>query len=139
MSDLLTNLASAVRRWRDHDVEDYWISVSYMGPAVNRFGDHDLTFVGNKLWHSWDGGWREILPGSDWWLFSVSGAFAWTRDIVTRGISEAGLKMDFVELAFNEVYGYVEFLRVRMPQRSASNFTYEVRRFGTGSHPSFKE
>jgi hypothetical protein len=46
--------------------------------------------------------------------------------------------LDALELAFNEKYGYVEYMRVRLGQRDTHNFTYEVRRFDVGPHPGFE-
>lgn len=130
-------LATAVQRWRAAGIDEYWLSVSYMGPAVNRFGDHDLTVVKGELWHHWQDRWRKIERGSDYWLFSVAGAFAWARDVLNRVKTGQGSEQPTVELEYDDVYGYVKRMRFTAPERDANNFTFEVRRFGKGPHPSF--
>jgi hypothetical protein len=132
----LEELAAAVRRWRDRHVNNYWLNVSYMGPAVNRFGDHDLTVVDGRLWHLWDGRWRRVERGSDYWLFSVPGTLAWARDVLTR--APAGPEGS-IEVEFDEKYGFVWHLRVQAAGRDANNFTFDVRRFAVGRHPAFEE
>ena len=139
MDENTRSLIAAIDRWRSQDIDEYWLSVSYMGPAVNRFGDHDLTFVDGRLWHSWEDGWREIAVGSDFWLFSVPGAFSWARDMLVKVLPGIDGGLESIELAFNEMYGYVEYMRVRMGQRDTQNFTFEVRRFGAGPHPNFEK
>ena len=137
MDERLRSLAAAINRWRARHITEYWVEVSYIGSAVNRFGDHELAFANGTLWHRWDGGWRAIEKGSDFWLFSVPGAFAWAHDALTKLVPpEAGT--DAVELEFDDEYGYVKLLRVRLPQRDVHNFTFEVRRFGVGPHPEFE-
>jgi len=111
------------------------MNVGYMGAAINRLGDHDLTMVNGQLYHLWNDTWRKIETGSDYWLFSVPGAFAWARDMIKL----LGDDDPRLEMACNEAYGYVEFLRVKEGHRDQHNFTFEVRRFGRGAHPSFKE
>ncbi|HQA67523.1 MAG TPA: hypothetical protein PK801_04305 [Aggregatilineales bacterium] len=129
-------LVRAIERWRDARIEEYWLGVSYMGPAVNRFGDHDLTVVKGELWHRWDGRWRKIARGSDYWLFSVPGAFAWARDVLRR-MQGGEQPQPTLELEFDETLGYVKRMRLTAAGRDASNFTFEVRRFGRGPHPAF--
>lgn len=128
-------LARAVKRWREKGAGDYWLSVSYMGPAVNRFGDHDLTVIDGALWHRWEGRWRRVVQGSDYWLFAVPFTLAWARDLLTAG-EQAG---DELVLAFDDEFGYVKEMRFDAHSRDAKNFTFEVRRFGTGAHPEFEE
>ncbi len=138
MNDELGELVAAIERWRASGIDDYWVAVSYMGPAVNRFGDHELTCAGGKLWHRWNEGWRPVERGSDFWLFSVPGAFAWARDMLTKVLAAHGAGEDAVELRFDDEYGFVRFMRVRVAQRDAHNFTFEVRRFGVGAHPEYE-
>lgn len=135
----LKKLVSGIESWREKGVGDYWIGVSYMGPAVNRFGDHDLTLVDGALWHHWADEWRRIERGSDYWLFSVPGAFAWARDLLTKVIPGQGDGAGTLELRLSDEYGYVEYMRFSAPGRDANNFTFEVRRFGEGEHPAFEE
>jgi hypothetical protein len=138
MNERLEELKTAIQCWRNHNIEDYWLSVGYLGAAVNRFGDHDLTCIQGRLWHLWNGQWREVQTGSDYWLFSVPGSFAWVRDMIEHVLPEAG-EGHMLDVRYNEEYGYVEYLRVKAARRDAHNFTYEVRRFGTGAHPAFEE
>ncbi len=138
MNGQLDELVAAIDRWRAHSIQDYWVVVSYMGPAVNRFGDHELTFTGGRLWHLRAGEWRPVERGSDFWLFSVAGAFAWARDMLTRAIAAPGAGEDVVDLRFDAEYGFVRFMRVRVAQRDAHNFTFEVRHFGRGTHPEYE-
>ena len=74
MNEQLQQLVDGVRTWREHNISDYWLRVSYLGGELNRFGDHELTYTNGKLYHSWRGEWREIKKGSDFWLFSVPGS-----------------------------------------------------------------
>ncbi len=136
MDEHMNTLVDGINRWRERGVGDYWISVSYVGSAVNRFGDHDLTFVDGTFYHLWDGDWREIKRGSDFWLFSVPGAFAWARDLLTK--AAAGAPPEAVELRLDDQYGYVRHLRINVARRDALNFTFDVRRFGEGAHPDFE-
>ena len=135
MADHLNTLIDGINLWRQKAVGDYWVSVAYMGAAVNRLGDHDMTMVGGTLYHLWNGKWRKIETGSDYWLFSVVGTFAWARDMI-KLVSDGDERLD---LACNEAYGYIEFLRVKADHRDQHNFTFEVRRFGEGKHPNFDE
>lgn len=135
VSHHLSVLVNGINLWRSKDVQDYWLSVAYMGAAINRLGDHDLTMVSGQLYHLWNDRWREIKPRSDFWLFSVPGAFAWARDMIEL-IGDGDPRL---EMACNEVYGYVEFLRVKADHRDQHNFTFEVRRFRPGPHPNFQE
>ncbi len=139
MADHLTNLVEGIQRWRWHGIEDYWVRVSYLGGELNRFGDHELAFVGGKLWHLWHGEWREIKAGSDFWLFSVPGAFAWARDMITKVVPTSGVSEDVLSLRLNEEYGYVELLQYEAGHRDAANFTFEVKRFAEGMHPDFRK
>lgn len=139
MEKHLRALGEGIRRWRSHNIGDYWLAVSYIGAAVNRFGDHDLTYVNGKLWHLWQGQWRAIQRTSDYWLFAVPITFAWARDLLTKVLPAIGAEEDAIELDFDEQYGYIRFMRVHLPGRDAHNFTFEVRRFGLGPHPQFEE
>ena len=134
MDEQLKKLVKGVNIWRAKNVEEYWVDVGYMGSAVNRLGDHTLTYANGSLWHLWEGTWRELKQGSDFWLYSVPGAFAWARDMISK-VDHEGRTL---ELTINETYGYVEFLRMRAEKRDANNFTFEVRRFETGAHPDFE-
>jgi hypothetical protein len=137
MDQQLQSLAESVNRWRSQDIQDYWVHVDYIGAALNRMGNHTLTFTGGQLWHRWHDDWREIETGSDFWLFSVPGAFAWARDMLAKVLPAAEAGGDAVELRFNDEYGYVEYLRVKAARRDAANFTFEVKGFGVGPHPDF--
>ena len=138
MNEQMQALIDGVNRWRSSGVQDYWLHVDYIGSALNRMGNHTLTFTQGKLWHSWHDEWREIETGSDFWLFSVPGGFAWARDMLTKVLSDEDIEAGALELRFNAEYGYVEFLRVKMSHRDAANFTFEVKDFGEGAHPDFK-
>nr|MBN1229097.1 hypothetical protein [Anaerolineae bacterium] len=128
-------LSEAIIKWRGKDVKDYWVSVAYMGAAVNRFGDHTISCIDGKLHHLWMGDWRELKTGSDFWLFSVPGALAWARDMLRK--VEPGDEM--LEIRFNDEYGYVEYMRMKAERRDTHNFTFEVRYFAEGPHPEFGE
>lgn len=139
MADELQDLLENIGRWRDAHIDDYWVQVDYIGSALNRMGNHVLTYTNGSLWHQWHDDWRPIKPGSDFWLFSVPGAFAWTREmlnVVSRG--ELGEPSPIL-LQFNDQYGFVKMLRVKMPERDAANFTFEVKEFGVGAHPDFDQ
>lgn len=137
MDGRLAELAEAIERWRGSDVDDYWLRVSYIGAAVNRFGDHELTCVGGTLWHCWEGAWRQIAQGSDFWLFSVPGAFAWARDLITRVVPEHDLPAGALTIEYDGQMGFVRTMHLDAAQRDAHNFSFEVRQFGTGVHPDF--
>ena len=139
MDDHLRELAEGINRWRERGIRDYWVSVSYIGSAVNRFGDHDLQSAGGKLYHLWEGEWREIARGSDFWLFSVPGAFAWARDVITQVLPEHDAADDTADIVYDDDFGHVKRLRVSLPDRDAHNFSFEVRRFRPGRHPQFRE
>jgi hypothetical protein len=139
MADHLEALAAGIQRWRARGIEDYWVRVSYLGGELNRFGDHELTSTGGNLWHLWRGEWREITMGSDFWLFSVPGAFAWARDMITKVIPATDTDQDMLTLRLNGDYGYVEYLQYEAGHRDAANFTFEVQRFEEGVHPEFEE
>jgi len=53
MDDLTQDLVEGIRTWREHNITDYWIRVSYLGGELNRFGDHELTQTKGKLYHLW--------------------------------------------------------------------------------------
>lgn len=133
----LSQLVEGINRWREKGVGNYWLHVGYMGPAVNRFGDHDLTVVDGQMWHSWDGSWRRIERGSDYWLFSVPGAFAWARDLLTKVLP--GQEGGTLDLEIDGDYGYVKTLGFSAGTRDPNNFTFEVRHFGEGAHLNFEE
>ncbi|MBN1311597.1 MAG: hypothetical protein JXB30_09270 [Anaerolineae bacterium] len=139
MNEQMQALVEGVECWRSRGIEDYWIRVDYIGSALNRMGNHTLTFTQGKLWHLWHDDWREIETGSDFWLFSVPGAFTWARDILTKVVSDEDVEAGAVELRFDAEYGYVEFLRVKVSKRDAANFTFEVKGFGEGVHPDFDQ
>jgi hypothetical protein len=133
----LQELAAGIERWRAKGIGDYWIRVDYIGSALNRMGIHTLTYAQGQLWHQWHEDWREIKNGADFWLFSVPGAFAWARDMLTKVLPAAGVGDEAIDLRFNQEYGYVEYMRVTAARRDASNFTFEVKEFGVGVHPDF--
>ncbi len=137
MEGLVQALIEGIERWRLHNVDDYWIRVDYMGAELNRLGDHVLTYVHGKLWHHWHGAWREVEKGSDFWLFSVPGGFAWARDVLTKIIPATEVGDEAIELRFNDEYGYVEYMRVKVAKRDAHNFTLEIKGFGVGPHAEF--
>ena len=82
MTDHVDELKQNILKWRAQNVEEYWVRVGYIGSAVHRFGDHVLTVADGALYHQWQDDWREIETGSDFWLFSVPGTFALTRDML---------------------------------------------------------
>jgi hypothetical protein len=131
-------LLENINRWRAAGVDQYWIQVDYIGSALHRMGNHVLTQVDDNLWHQWHDEWRHVEPGSDFWLFSIPGAFAWTRDTLDA-VAESHDDPPPVQLRFSGDYGFVELLRVKMPERDAANFTFEVTDFGIGAHPDFKQ
>ena len=134
MSDYLAELSRHVQLWRSKQIGSYWVRVDYIGSSLHRMGDSTMTFAEGKLWHQWHGEWREIKSGSDFWLMSVPGAFALAREVIQEvGDDEASLN-----LKFNSDYGYIESLRVKMPERDAANFTFETKTFGNEPHPEFK-
>ena len=139
MDEYLKALVEGINRWRSHDIQDYWMRVEYIGAELNRMGDHALTFTGGKLWHQRHGEWRKVETGKDYWLFSVPGGFAWARDLLTKVLPAAESDPDAIELRFNDEYGYVEHLNVKVASRDAANFTLEVKGFGVGVHPAFRE
>lgn len=139
MSYELTSLVSAIQRWREKGVEDYWVQVDYIGSSLNRMGNHVLTVKNGKVWHQWHEAWREIEVGSDYWLFTVPGSFAWAREMINSIGNSAAAETPPVVLQLNPDYGYVELLRVKMPERDAANFTFETKSFGVGTHPDFRQ
>jgi len=134
MSSSLDTLAASLQVWRSKNVNEYWLRVDYIGSALHRMGDHTLTYANGKLWHYWHDRWREVRPGSDFWLFSVAGSFAWARDM----IHEVGNVEGALQLKMNQDYGYVEMIRVKMPERDAVNFTFELKSFEAMIHPEFE-
>jgi hypothetical protein len=139
MDDLMQQLVDGIRKWRNHNVDDYWVRVSYLGGELNRFGDHELTLVNGKLYHHWQDSWREIKTGSDFWLFSVPGTFAWARDMMTKVAPGTDVGLDAVDLVIDEEYGYVQRLQFEVGQRDTQNFTFEVKRFSAEPHPNFEQ
>ena len=135
---MTAELMEHINRWRSKNVEDYWVKISYLGSELNRFGDHDLTFVEGKLWHFWRDDWREIKTGSDFWLFSVPGGFAWARDIITKVLPDRAEAADALRVEYDDEYGYVKLLQFEAGHRDPTNFTFEVKRFGEGPHDSFE-
>jgi hypothetical protein len=138
MSELMQELVEGIRKWREQDVEDYWLRVSYLGGELNRFGDHEMTYKGGTLYHLWHGKWREIKQGSDFWLFSVPGGFAWARDLLTKVAPKTEVGEDALDIVIDDDYGFVKRLDFQVGHRDPENFTFEVTRFGTGVHPSFE-
>lgn len=138
IDERLAELMSNVNRWRQSGITEYWLRVSYLGAELNRFGDHELTFAKGKLWHYWHGDWREIVAGSDFWLFSVPGGFAWARDMLTKVLPERNEPSDVLRLSFDDQFGFLKILQFEAGHRDASNFTFEVKRFEAGPHPDFK-
>ncbi|MCC6905197.1 MAG: hypothetical protein IT326_05080 [Anaerolineae bacterium] len=141
MSDDLEQLSSNIGKWLGHNISNYWVQIGYLGPETNRFGDHVLTYTRGRLWHrTMSGAWREIERGRDFWLFSVPGAFAWARDVLTRLLpADPDLSAEAITLEFDPEYGFVRHLKISAGHRSASNFDFEVRHFGAEAHPSFEE
>jgi hypothetical protein len=136
MADLQV-LVEGINRWRVSNITDYWVHVSYMGGELHRFGDHNLTFTESKLWHLRGGEWRVVEKGSDFWLFSVPGAFAWARDTLTKILPGIDANPDMCTVRCHPEYGYVELLQVEVGHRAEANFTFQVTRFGVGEHPDF--
>jgi len=136
MSDHLEELKQNIQKWRSQNIDEYWVHVGYIGAAVHRFGDHVLTIADGKLYHQWQDDWREIETGSDFWLFSVPGAFAWARDMITKVMpADEKVSEDTLQITYNETYGYIELLRVSVGERATTNFTFETKAFGVGRHP----
>lgn len=132
----IDGLTENIGKWRASNVSDYWLRVGYIGSELNRFGDHVLSYSGRKLYHQWEHDWRVIEPGSDFWLFSVPGSFAWARDMLIKVVpADQRVSEDSIQLQFDEQYGYVKLLRVSVGERAVSNFTFEVKRFSVGKHP----
>jgi hypothetical protein len=136
MADLQA-LVEGINRWRASNITDYWVHVSYMGGELHRFGDHVLTFTQGKLWHLRGGEWRVVEKGSDFWLFSVPGAFAWARDTLTKSLPEIGAGPEMCTIRCQAEFGYVELLQVEVGHRAEANFTFQVSHFGIGRHPDF--
>ena len=139
MDEQLAALIEGINRWRQKHVLGYWVRVGYLGAELNRFGDHELTFVDGQLWHLWHGKWRKIDEGKDFWLFSIPGGFAWARDMITKIVPETDLPSDALRLELDDDYGYVKMLQFEAGHRDASNFTFEVKTFFEGPHPEFGE
>lgn len=137
LDERLAELVENINRWRQAAIGEYWLRVSYLGGELNRFGDHELTFAKGKLWHRWRGEWREIEQGSDFWLFSVPGAFAWARDMLTKVLPQRHESSDALTMIFNDDTGHLELLQFEAGHRDASNFTFEIKRFEAGAHPDF--
>ena len=136
MSDHLEALSTHVEQWRQLSVQDYWVRLSYIGGDINLVGEHEVTRAEDKLWHSKDAGdWNELAKGSFKWLFSIEGTFVWTKDIITKLLPRAETGQDALELRFNDDFGYVEFMRLKMAKRDTDNVTVEVNAFGLGPHP----
>src|SRR5438309_2197729 len=117
MNEQLQALIDGIRTWREHNIQDYWLRVSYLGGELNRFGDHELTFTKGKLYHSWHGGWREIEKGSDFWLFSVPGTFAWARDLMMKVAPDTDAGDEAVDVIIDDEYGYVRRLQLEVGHR----------------------
>ncbi|MGF1504880.1 MAG: hypothetical protein GYB64_09120 [Chloroflexi bacterium] len=134
MEEHLQNLIDGINRWRAQGISDYWLNFSYMGPVLHHFGDHTITVVGDKAFHAWDDDWRVLAHGGDFWLFTVPGTFAWTRDILMKVAQDPSA----VTVRFDPQYGIVRGLSVKVAKRDEHNFTLDVRDFGVGKHPNFK-
>jgi hypothetical protein len=139
MDEQLSIVVNGITRWRGKNVSRYWARVGYLGAELNRFGDHELSFVDGQLWHLWHGQWRKIEDGKDYWLFSVSGGFAWARDMLTKVLPASGAPQDALTIEIDEEYGYVRKLQFEAGHRDAGNFTFEVKHFAEGLHPDFAE
>ena len=132
-------LVENIGKWRSSGIDSYWVQVDYIGSALNRMGNHLLTYTDGALWHQWHDEWRKIEKGSDFWLFSVPGAFAWVREMITTVGAAADDDPSPIQLQFDDERGFVKLLRVKMPSRDAANFTFEVKDFGAGAHPDFDQ
>lgn len=137
MDERMRALGEAIRRWRAQDVADYWFDVAYIGSAVNRFGDHAVTVVDGEAWHLTEDGWRRLDVGSDFWLFTVPGTFAWARDIISKVLPGHPDTAEALEIEYDDEAGYIRYMRFNAHRRDQHNFTFEVRRFGQGAHPEF--
>ncbi len=138
MDEYIKKLVEGINLWRSKEIEEYWIQAEYLGGDINRVGDHTFTVADGKLHHLWKGKWREIETGKDYWLFSVPGTFAWARDMLTKILPEAEAGPEAITLRFNDEYGYVEHMDVKVAKRDATNVSYEVKVFGEGRHPDFE-
>lgn len=136
MSKHKKTLVEGANRWRQLQVTDYWLHLSYIGGDLNRVGEHEVTRAEGKLWHSKDGGdWLEVKTGAFYWLFSIEGLLVWARDIITKVLPAAGDEV--LEMTVNEDFGYVEYIKLDMAKRDGDNMTIEVKEFGLGAHPDF--
>lgn len=136
MSEPLAELLEGIERWRQLDVDDYWIRLSYMGGDLNKVGEHEVTREAGKFWHSKDGGdWRELMKGSLSWLFSVEGLFVWTKDIITKLLPQLEGGTEGLVFEINDDFGYVESLNLKLAKRDTDNMTIEIKGFGLGKHP----
>ncbi len=136
MKELVQNIS----QWRSKGLASYWLRAGYIGAELNRVGDHDLTVVDGVVYRRWEGKWRMVEVGKDFWLFSVPGSFAWARDILLKVVPEANdVSDDDVVIEYDAEYGYIKMLKVSVRQRASANFTYEVKRFGAGPAESFTQ
>ena len=137
MQALLNELKFNISKWRDRGPDDYWIVVSYVGGEFNRLGDHTLTIMGDDIYDQvYDGSWRKINKGSDYWLFTVPGTYAWARDLITKVLPDAGGDASNIEIEYGPM-GQITHVQIRMPSRDAHNLTLDVRGFGAGQHENF--
>lgn len=135
----LKELVENIERWRMQAVGAYHLRVGYMGNELNRVGDHEFCYTRGKLYHRWEGAWREIETGKDFWLFSVIGTFAWARDILTKIVpQETDVAEEDVSISYDANYGYIRQIKVAVGHRASANFLLEVKRFTEGEHPEFK-
>lgn len=137
MDEHLNQLVAAVARWRQQGSTDHWVRFSYMGPVLHFFGDHTVAFLGGSTYHAWQGDWRQIQPGGDFWLFTVPGTFAWARDMITKVAPAANAAPDALTIQYDPTMGYVSHIRARFAKRDEHNFTLDVRKVGTGAPDDF--
>lgn len=131
---MLDVLAENITKWRASGMVDYHLHIYYMGSALNRVGDHELCWHDETLWHKWKGKWREIEKGRDFWLFSVAGAFAWTRDLIGE-IHSGELDPEALVIDYDDDLGYVRLLKINLGRRNLDNFSFEVKELKPGCPP----
>lgn len=135
---MLDMLAENINRWRKSGISEYHEHVFYMGSALNRVGDHELCLRDEILFHKWQGAWREIRKGSDFWLLSVSGTFAWARDLL-KEVHEGSLDPLALAIDYDEELGFIRQMKINLGRRNLDNFNFEVREFETYCPPDLDE